>query len=47
MAQRGDTEAFEYIYKLHCERVYALGRRMARDTSEAEVDAGSLHAAIP
>jgi RNA polymerase sigma-70 factor, ECF subfamily len=36
MAQQGDAQAFEYIYKLHCKRVYALCLRMVRDTSEAE-----------
>ena len=36
MAQQGDAEAFECIYKLHCKRVYALCRQMVRDTSEAE-----------
>lgn len=36
MAQHGDAQAFEYIYKLHCKRVYALCLRMVRDQSEAE-----------
>jgi len=36
MAQQGDAEAFEFIYKLHCRRVYALCLRMVRDTTEAE-----------
>lgn len=36
MAQQGDAEAFEYIYRLHCKRVYALCRRMVQDPSEAE-----------
>ena len=36
MAQRGDADAFEYIYRLHCKRVYALCLRMGRDASEAE-----------
>jgi len=36
MAQRGDAAAFEFIYRLHCRRVYALCLRIARDASEAE-----------
>jgi RNA polymerase sigma-70 factor (ECF subfamily) len=36
MAQRGDEAAFEFIYRLHCRRVYALCLRIARDPNEAE-----------
>ena len=36
MAQRGDATAFEFIYRLHCRRVYALCLRIARDPNEAE-----------
>lgn len=36
MAQRGDAAAFEFIYRLHCRRVYALCLRIARDPNEAE-----------
>jgi RNA polymerase sigma-70 factor (ECF subfamily) len=36
MAQRGDAVAFEFIYRLHCRRVYALCLRIARDPNEAE-----------
>lgn len=35
-AQRGDVAAFERIYQLHCQRVYALCRRIARNPIEAE-----------
>ena len=35
-AQRGDEDAFERIYKLHCRRVYALCLRMIRNPAEAE-----------
>ena len=31
LAQGGDAIAFEYIYRLHCRRVYALCLRLARD----------------
>jgi RNA polymerase sigma-70 factor, ECF subfamily len=36
MAQRGDAAAFEFLYRLHCRRVYALCLRIARDPNEAE-----------
>jgi RNA polymerase sigma-70 factor, ECF subfamily len=36
LAQEGDAAAFEFIYRLHCRRVYALCLRMVKDTSEAE-----------
>lgn len=36
LAQQGDAAAFEFIYRLHCRRVYALCLRMVRDPSEAE-----------
>ena len=36
LAQRGDAGAFEYIYRLHCRRVYSLCLRLARDPVEAE-----------
>ena len=36
LAQRGDAAAFEFIYRLHCRRVYALCLRIARDPNEAE-----------
>jgi RNA polymerase sigma-70 factor, ECF subfamily len=35
-AQRGDAEAFERIYRLHCRRVFALCLRMVGNASEAE-----------
>ena len=35
-ARAGDPAVFEYLYKLHSPRVYALCRRMVRDTTEAE-----------
>lgn len=35
-AQRGDTRAFEHIYRLHSPRVYALCLRLVRDPVEAE-----------
>jgi len=35
-AQAGDPEVFEYLYRLHCRRVYALCLRMVKDTAEAE-----------
>ena len=35
-AQQGDALAFEFLYRLHCRRVYALCLRMVRNTSEAE-----------
>lgn len=36
LAQQGDVAAFEFIYRLHCRRVYALCLRMVKDPSEAE-----------
>ena len=36
LAQEGDAAAFECIYRLHRQRVYALCLRMAKDPSEAE-----------
>ena len=36
LAQRGDSGAFEHIYRLHAPRVYALCLRLARDPVEAE-----------
>jgi RNA polymerase sigma-70 factor (ECF subfamily) len=35
-AQQGDAQAFESIYRLHSQRVYALCLRMLRDPVEAE-----------
>jgi len=35
-AQAGDPAVFEYLYKLHSPRVYALCLRMLRDRTEAE-----------
>jgi RNA polymerase sigma-70 factor, ECF subfamily len=35
-AQRGDTSAFETLYRLHVGRIYALCLRLARDTTRAE-----------
>jgi RNA polymerase sigma-70 factor (ECF subfamily) len=35
-ARAGDPAVFEYLYRLHCPRVYALCLRMVRDTTEAE-----------
>jgi RNA polymerase sigma-70 factor (ECF subfamily) len=35
-AQQGDALAFEFLYRLHCRRVYALCLRMVRNASEAE-----------
>ena len=35
-AQAGDPEVFEYLYRLHSRRVYALCLRMVKDTAEAE-----------
>ncbi len=35
-AQQGDEAAFERLYRLHCQRVYALCLRMVRNTAEAE-----------
>ena len=36
LAQGSDPIAFEYTYRLHCSRVYALCLRFARDPGEAE-----------
>ena len=36
LAQEGDAAAFEFIYRLHCRRVYVLCLRMVKDPSEAE-----------
>jgi RNA polymerase sigma-70 factor (ECF subfamily) len=36
LAQQGDAAAFEYLYRLHSRRVYALCLRMAGNTTEAE-----------
>jgi len=35
-AQRGDANAFERLYQLHSSRVFALCRRMVKNTAEAE-----------
>jgi RNA polymerase sigma-70 factor, ECF subfamily len=35
-AQAGDEAMFEYLYRLHCRRVYALCLRMAGNATEAE-----------
>jgi RNA polymerase sigma-70 factor (ECF subfamily) len=35
-AQQGDKAMFEFLYRLHCARVYALCLRMAGDATEAE-----------
>jgi RNA polymerase sigma-70 factor, ECF subfamily len=35
-AQAGDPEMFEYLYRLHSRRVYALCLRMVKDAAEAE-----------
>jgi RNA polymerase sigma-70 factor (ECF subfamily) len=35
-AQAGDPAVYEYLYRLHSRRVYALCLRMVRDTAEAE-----------
>src|SRR6202162_2870532 len=36
LAQRGDSRAFEQIYRLHSPRVYAVCLRLVRDPMEAE-----------
>jgi RNA polymerase sigma-70 factor (ECF subfamily) len=36
LAQQGDAAAFEFIYRRHSRRVYALCLRLARDPVEAE-----------
>ncbi|MGB7472091.1 MAG: sigma-70 family RNA polymerase sigma factor [Candidatus Acidiferrum sp.] len=35
-AQQGDSSAFEFLYRRHCSRVYALSLRMIGNTAEAE-----------
>jgi len=35
-ARNGDATAFQYLYRLHSRRVYAVCLRMAGDTTEAE-----------
>jgi Sigma-70 region 2 len=35
-AKGGDSAAFEYLYKVHCRRVYALCLRMIKNPAEAE-----------
>src|SRR6266849_4134861 len=35
-ACEGDQTAFEYLYRSHCKRVYAVCLRMVKDTTEAE-----------
>jgi RNA polymerase sigma-70 factor, ECF subfamily len=35
-ACEGDQTAFEYLYRTHCKRVYAVCLRMVGDTTEAE-----------
>ena len=35
-AQRGDTAAFEFLYKTHCGHVYSVCLRMIRNPAEAE-----------
>jgi RNA polymerase sigma-70 factor (ECF subfamily) len=35
-AQAGDEAMFEYLYRLHCRRVYAVCLRMVGDATEAE-----------
>jgi RNA polymerase sigma-70 factor, ECF subfamily len=35
-AQAGDPAVYEYLYRLHSRRVYALCLRMVKDTAEAE-----------
>lgn len=36
LAQRGDVAAFEFLYRLHSRRVYALCLRMVNNPSDAE-----------
>lgn len=36
LAQRGDAAAFEFLYRLHSRRVYALCLRMVNNPSDAE-----------
>src|SRR5438034_6166136 len=35
-AQRGDAEAFEYLYKAHCRHVFSVCLRMIKNPAEAE-----------
>jgi len=35
-AREGDPSAFEYLYRMHSQRVYAVCRRMVGNTTEAE-----------
>jgi RNA polymerase sigma-70 factor (ECF subfamily) len=35
-AKRGDADAFEYLYKKHCRRVYGVCLRMIKNSAEAE-----------
>jgi RNA polymerase sigma-70 factor (ECF subfamily) len=35
-AREGDPSAFEYLYRLHCRRVYTVCLRMVGNTTEAE-----------
>lgn len=35
-AKAGDSAAFEYLYKVHCRRVYGLCLRMIKNPAEAE-----------
>jgi RNA polymerase sigma-70 factor (ECF subfamily) len=35
-AKNGDAEAFEYLYRAHCKRVYGLCLRMIKNRAEAE-----------
>jgi RNA polymerase sigma-70 factor, ECF subfamily len=35
-AQEGDAAAFEYLYNLHCRRVYGVCLRMVKNPAEAE-----------
>jgi len=36
LAQRGDADAFERVYRLHCRKVYTLCLRIVGDPTEAE-----------
>ena len=36
LAQTGDSDAFEFLYQMHCRRVYALCLRMAGNPTEAQ-----------
>ena len=35
-AKNGDADAFEYLYRTHCKRVYGLCLRMIKNPAEAE-----------